>query len=701
MTASMYDCWLGYPPLGADALTAGERDLLSRFAAAGASPALRTAREELIRGLSALTGREPLPVAGYTAPGRAEQPHVVIAAPGSAEAAAAWAAVGRDPGGKRPAEDEVIVLAGLPGPAAGTGPRRVVITGSSDAACLYAVFAFLRRLQAGQPAGWLAAGGLRVAEATANKLRMVNHWDNIDGSIERGYAGRSIFFADGQVTRDLRRVTDYARLLASVGVNAVSLNNVNVTREAARLLTPEHLPRLARIAEVLRRYGIRLFLSVSFDSPIALGKVRTADPLDSDAAAWWRRQAEVVYEHVPDLGGFVVKADSESRPGPHVYGRSQADGANMLAAVLRPYGGIVVWRAFVYNCYQDWRDRSTDRARAAYDTFMPLDGDFADNVIVQIKLGPMDFQVREPASPLLSALRETNEAIEVQITQEYTGQQRDLCFLHPQWREIMTLPAGESATLADVVGGHTTGRPYGGVAGVANVGDDPSWTGHVLAQANLYAFGRLAWDPAVESRAVAAEWVTQTFGPAEPVFSTVLRMLLESWSIYESYTAPLGVGWMVTPHYHYGPDIDGYEYSRWGTYHFADRDGIGVDRTAATGTGYTAQYEASRSKLYEDLASCPDELLLFFHHVPYTHRLKSGKTVIQHIYDSHFDGAAAAEGLLAAWQSLAGRVDLPRFENVRRRLEEQVANAVQWRDIVNTYFARKSGIPDTRGRRIY
>ena len=701
MTASMYDCWLGYPPLGADALTAGERDLLSRFAAVGASPPLRTAREELVRGLSALTGSEPLPVAGYTAPGQAEQPHVVIAAPGSAEAAAAWAAVGRDPGGKRPGEDEVIVLAGLPGPAAGTGPRRVVITGSSDAACLYAVFAFLRRLQAGQPAGWLTTGGLRVAEATANKLRMVNHWDNIDGSIERGYAGRSIFFADGQVTRDLRRVTDYARLLASVGVNAVSLNNVNVTREAARLLTPEHLPRLARIAEVLRRYGIKLFLCVSFDSPIALGKVRTADPLDSDAAAWWRRQAEVVYEHVPDLGGFVVKADSESRPGPHVYGRSQADGANMLAAVLRPYGGIVVWRAFVYNCDQDWRDRSTDRARAAYDTFMPLDGDFADNVIVQIKLGPMDFQVREPASPLLTALRETSEAIEVQITQEYTGQQRDLCFLHPQWREIMMLPAGESATLADVVGGHTTGRPYGGVAGVANVGDDPSWTGHVLAQANLYAFGRLAWDPAVESRAVAAEWVTQTFGPAEPVFSTVLRMLLESWSIYESYTAPLGVGWMVTPHYHYGPDIDGYEYSRWGTYHFADRDGIGVDRTAATGTGYTAQYEASRSKLYEDLASCPDELLLFFHHVPYTHRLKSGKTVIQHIYDSHFDGAAAAGGLLAAWQSLAGRVDPPRFENVRRRLEEQVANAVQWRDIVNTYFARKSGISDTRGRRIY
>ena len=260
---------------------------------------------------------------------------------------------------------------------------------------------------------------------------------------------------------------------------------------------------------------------------------------------------------------------------------------------------------------------------------------------------------------------------------------------------------GGATTLAGVVSGHRTGRPLGGVAGVANIGDDPSWTGHVLAQANLYAFGRLAWDPAVSPQEVATEWVTQTFGPDEPVFSTVLGMLLDSWGIYESYTAPLGVGWMVTPHYHYGPDIDGYEYSRWGTYHFADRDGIGVDRTVATGTGYTAQYEPALAKLYEDIASCPDELLLFFHHVPYRHRLKSGKTVIQHIYDSHFDGAAAARRLLETWLSLAGQVDQARFANVRGRLELQVANAAQWRDVVNTYFFRKSGIGDAQGRRIY
>jgi alpha-glucuronidase len=649
---------------------------------AGASGVLRTALDELVRGLSALTGTVPTVV-----PAEDSQPHVVVAAPGSV--AVGDLASTEDPGG----QDEVTLIT------ARARPGTIVITGNTEAACLHAVFAFLRRLQAGEE-----VTGLPVIDGTGNKLRMVSHWDNLDGTIERGYAGNSIFFAEGEVIRDLGRIRDYARLLASVGVNAVCVNNVNVTREAARLLTTRHLPDLARLAGVFRDHGIRMFLSVSFDSPIVLGGVRSADPLDPPVADWWKRQVAEVYEHIPDLGGFLVKADSESRPGPSVYGRTQADGANVLADALRPFGGVVVWRAFVYDCWQDWRDRSTDRARACYDTFLPLDGDFAENVIVQTKLGPMDFQVREPPSPLLTAFRETSQAFEVQITQEYTGQQKDLCFLHPQWHEVMATPAvvdGEDTTLARVVSGQQTGRPHGGVTGVANVGDDPTWTGHVLAQANLYAFGRLAWDPALSPRAVAGEWVTQTFGSSEPVASAVTGMLLDSWGIYESYTAPLGVGWMVTPHIHYGPDIDGYEYSRWGTYHFADRDGIGVDRTTATGTGFTAQYEPGQAAVYEDITRCPDELLLFFHHVPYEHRLQSGKTVIQHIYDSHFDGAEGAERLLGTWLSLAGHVDPVRFAQVRARLELQVDNAAQWRDIVNTYFFRKSGVPDSRGRKIY
>ncbi len=684
---TMYDCWLGYRRAGPEAVVAGSGDVLSRVAVSGASAVLRTALAELVRGLSALTGRVPAVVPEQTA-----GPLVLIAAPRSAAGAHALTTMTRTRG-PADGEDEVIVMTAL------ARPGQVVLTSNTEAGCLHAVFAFLRRLQAGQ-----APAGLHVADGTASRLRMVSHWDNLDGTIERGYAGASIFFKDGQVTQDLHRVRDYARLLASVGVNAVCVNNVNVTAEAARLLTAAHLPRLARLAGIFRDHGIRLFLSVSFDSPMILSGIRAADPLDPQVRDWWRSQAGQVYAHIPDLGGFQVKADSESRPGPSVYGRSQADGANVIADALRPFGGVVLWRAFVYDCWQDWRDRSTDRARACYDTFMPLDGAFGENVIVQAKLGPMDFQVREPPSPLLTALRLTSAAIEVQITQEYTGQQKDLCFLHPQWHEVMNGRAvvdGDVTTLAHVVSGHKTGRPNGGVTGVVNVGDDPSWTGHVLAQANLYAFGRLAWDPGIDPGTVAAEWVTATFGAAEPVASTVTRMLLDSWRVYESYTAPLGVGWMVTPGTHYGPSVDGYEYSRWGTYHFADREGIGVDRTAATGTGFTAQYEPGQARMYEDIGSCPDELLLFFHHVPYRHRLKSGKTVIQHIYDSHFDGAEDARRMLRDWLSLAGHLDPVRFEQVRSRLELQVANAKEWRDVVNSYFFRKSGIGDELGRKIF
>lgn len=682
--ATMYDCWLGYRRAGAEALSADSRDMLSRVAVSGASAVLRTATSELVRGLSALTGTVPALVPEQTA-----EPHVLVASPESGAGTRVRAAMDRPADG----EDEVIVMT------AQVLPGRIVLTSNTEAGCLHAVFAFLRLLQAGQH-----MTRIHIADGTANRLRLVSHWDNLDGTVERGYAGASIFFADGRVTRDLRRVRDYARLLASIGVNAVSVNNVNVTRQAARLLTSEHLPRLAGLAGIFREHGIRLFLSVSFDSPMVLSGVRSADPLDPQVRAWWRRQVAEVYEHIPDLGGFQVKADSESRPGPSVYGRSQAAGANVIAAAVRPFGGVVIWRAFVYNCWQDWRDRSTDRARASYDIFKPLDGAFGENVIVATKLGPMDFQVREPPSPLLTALRETSQAIEVQITQEYTGQQKDLCFLHPQWHEVMSSRAaadGDGTTLARVITGHQTGRAHGGVTGVANVGDDPSWTGHVLAQANLYAFGRLAWDPEIDPGAVAAEWVTATFGSAEPVAAAVTGMLLDSWRVYESYTAPLGVGWMVTPDSHYGPSVDGYEYSRWGTYHFADRDGIGVDRTVRSGTGFTAQYEPGLAAMYEDIASCPDELLLFFHHVPYGHRLNSGKTVIQHIYDSHFDGADGAQRLLDTWLSLAAHLDPARFEQVRARLESQVANAKEWRDIVNSYFFRKSGIPDELGRKIF
>lgn len=542
--------------------------------------------------------------------------------------------------------------------------------------------------------------GPRIEErhVPAHALRTLDHWDNVDvhpvmGQVERGYSGGSLFYADGAVRSDLSRVREYARLLAASGVNRVTLNNVNVHPREALLLTAD-LPDVARLAGAFRPYGIRVHLAVSFAAPIVLGGLATADPHDPDVARWWAETTRAVYAAVPDFGGYTVKADSEGQPGPFTYGRDHADGANLLARALAPHGGTVHWRAFVYDHRQDWRDRSTDRARAAHDHFAPLDGRFDDNVVVQVKLGPMDFQVREPVSPVLGAMPATRLAVELQVTQEYTGQQQHVCYLGPQWSQALGFRfRGPGApTVSETV--------TGGVAAVSNVGTDPFWTGHPLAQANLFAFGRLAWDPTLAPEAVLDEWARLTFD--DPAVSAALHTMMDrSLDTYEAYTAPLGVGFMVRPGHHYGPDVDGYEYTPWGTYHFADRDGVGVDRTRASGTGFTGQYPQPWADTFEALGTCPDELLLFFHHVPYGHVLHSGSTVVQHIYDTHFAGVEQVEAMIAAWDAAGHRVSPDVDARVRERLAEQQRSAVEWRDQVNTYFLRKSGVPDARGRRIY
>ncbi|WP_044481854.1 alpha-glucuronidase family glycosyl hydrolase [Paenibacillus antibioticophila] len=576
---------------------------------------------------------------------------------------------------------------------------RIAIGAVSSAGVLYGVFHLLRLIGIGSP-----IDAIHIVENPVNQLRMINQWDNIDGSIERGYAGNSIFYADGKITSDLQRIHDYARLLASTGMNALSINNVNVHRLETMLITEAYLPEVAGLAGIFRNYGIKLFLSINYAAPLEIGGLLTADPLDPEVRRWWRERAADIYRYIPDFGGFLVKADSENRPGPFTYGRDHADGANMLAEALDPHGGVVIWRCFVYNCKQDWRDRKTDRARAAYDHFVPLDGRFHDNVILQVKNGPIDFQVREPVSPLLGAMPATNQMIEFQITQEYTGQQRHVCYLVPQWKEVLefdTYLQGEGTLIKRIVDGSVHRSRYSGFAAVSNIGNDANWTGHLLAQANLYGYGRLAWNPELTAEEIAEEWIRLTFGDDERVVRTIRGILLDSLSIYESYTAPLGIGFMVNPNHHYGPNVDGYEYSMWGTYHFADCRGIGVDRTKATGTGYTAQYAEPNFRLYESLDSCPDELLLFFHHVPYTHVLHSGITVIQHIYDTHFEGAERAARLVESWGSLAGLIPESLHKQVAVRLAEQAEHAKEWRDQINTYFFRKSGIPDERGRRIY
>ena len=536
-----------------------------------------------------------------------------------------------------------------------TRGEHLELIGAGDRGLLYGFYAVTLGLTGATGGEWR-----RRIHAPAQSIRMLDHWDNMSvhpvmGQVERGYAGGSLFFDNGELREDLTRVEHYARLLASIGINRVALNNVNVHALEATLLTTR-LPQVERLAEIFRAQGISVLLSVSFNAPIVLGGLETSDPLDAEVQDWWSAAADAVYARIPDFGGFVVKADSEGQPGPFACGRDHADGANLLARALAPHRGEVFWRAFVYDHHQDWRDRSTDRARAAHDHFSPLDGRFDDNVIVQVKHGPLDFQTREAVSPVIGAMPRTRLAVELQVTQEYTGQQKHVCYLAPWWSENLSFPFGPegSPTVAQIVAG-TTERP-GGVVAVSNVGADEFWTGHPLAQANLFALGRLAWGPGLAPERILEEWIEASFG-ADPLVGEVLNELMaHSWQLYESYTAPLGVGFMVRPGHHYGPDVDGYEYTPWGTYHFADRDGIGVDRTVATGTGFIGLYPEPWASLYESLETCPDELLLFFHHVPYTHRLHSGKTVIQHIYDSRADGYERVLALRPRWEQLDGRV---------------------------------------------
>ncbi|KOG21090.1 alpha-glucuronidase [Streptomyces viridochromogenes] len=579
------------------------------------------------------------------------------------------------------------------------GDGRTTVTASGGPGLLYGFFHVVRLGDAAFQGSWE-----RAENRPELALRMLDHWDNVAvhpvmGQVERGYAGGSLFWADGRARGELLgRVRAYGRLLAACGINAVAVNNVNVHATEARLLT-DRIGEVAEIAAALRPYGIRTHLSVTFAAPLVLGGLTTADPSDEAVRAWWAQATARVYEAIPDFGGYVVKADSEGQPGPFAYGRSHADGANMLAAALTAadsgsaagYGGTVHWRAFVYDHRQDWRDRTTDRARAAYDHFVPLDGEFAENAVLQVKHGPMDFQVREPVSPLIGAMPGTRLAVELQATQEYTGHQRHVCWLGPMWSEVLRFRADGESAVGELA--------RGGLVAVSNVGDDPFWTGHPLAQANLYTFGRLAWQPHADPRQILDEWIHLTFGTGP---SAGLHAILDgSWRTYEKYTAPLGVGWMVQPGHHYGPSVDGYEYSPWGTYHFADRDGIGVDRSAATGTGFAGQYAKPWASVYESPDTCPDELLLFFHHMSYGHMLHNGKTVIQHIYDTHFEGVEEVEAAREVWASLVDLVDPARHARVTERFEEQLRSAREWRDQVNSYFFRKSGVPDAHGRRIH
>jgi len=575
--------------------------------------------------------------------------------------------------------------------------KQIVIAGHDEPGLLYGVFRFLALLSLGE-----IKNGFEMNDAPASPLRMINHWDNMDGTVERGYAGPSLFFRNGRIDYEKQRIEDYARLLASIGINRISINNVNVRSNAKLLITPEYLEEVAVLAAIFRPFGVRLLLSINFGAPWSLGKLPTADPLDPAVAAWWKERASLIYKYIPDLAGFLVKADSEGEPGPFQYNRTHADGANMLAKAVKPHGGEIIWRCFVYNCQQDWRDHSFDRARAAYDHFMPLDGAFDDNVILQIKFGPYDFQVREPVTPLFGALKKTRHVMEHQITQEYTGHQIDLCYLPWLWEDIMRFDtAGEpQGRIKDLIGPYSAGHSrIEGFAAVVNTGRDRNWTGHTLAQANLYGYGRIIWNPSLSAQEIAREWSVLSFGSG-PAAETATELQLKSYPAYEKYNAPFGVCFMVTPGLHYGPNIEGYEFSRWGTYHRADTRAIGIDRTPA-GTGYTTQYQAKNAAMFADPAACPENLILFFHRLAYDFKMKNGETLLQNIYDTHFEGYEEVAAMLEKWKGLKGSLKEEVYQSVLSRFERQLVNAREWRDQINTYFWRKTGIADKRGRKIY
>lgn len=537
----------------------------------------------------------------------------------------------------------------------------IILESSAEKGLLYAAYHLLRLQAEGND-----CKNLNISESPLYEYRILNHWDNIDGTVERGYAGKSLWKWEELPSVISPTYEKYARANASVGINGTVLNNVNASIE---ILSDKYLDKVKALSDIFRPYGIKVYLSVNFASPMKLGGLDTADPMDEKVAEWWKRKVHEIYSLIPDFGGFLVKANSEGQPGPCDYGRTHAQGANMLASALKPYGGIVMWRAFVYSPTDD------DRAKQAYLEFKPLDGKFLDNVIVQVKNGPIDFQPREPYSPLFGSMPHTPLMVEFQITQEYLGHSNHLAYLAPMWKEFYEYVS-----------------PYSikAVAGVANIGDDVNWCGHDFAQSNWYAFGRLAWNPELSSSQIAREWLVQTFTDESEFLNPVEEMMLESREAVVDYMMPLGLHHIFAWNHHYGPEpwceIPGAR-ADWlpSYYHCADREGIGFDRTT-TGSDAVSQYPDSLAAVFNSLSSCPEEFLLWFHHVSWDHKLKSGNTLWDELCYKYQTGVDKAQEFCEVWNQMSDYVDSERYQAIANRLKIQADDAVWWKDACLEYF---------------
>ncbi len=567
------------------------------------------------------------------------------------------------------------------------GGRSVtVIAANGEVGALYGAFHFLRLLQTLQP-----INNLNLSQKPRLQRRLLNHWDNLDGSIERGYAGRSLWNWQELPDKIDPRLRDYARANASLGINGAVLNNVNAN---SQFLAIEYLRKAAAIANALRPYGVRVYLSARFSAPIELGGLKTADPFDAEVAAWWKQKADEIYQLIPDFGGFLVKANSEAQPGPRTYNRSHVDGANMLAAALAPHRGIVMWRAFVYDMKPGY-----DRAGAAYEQLQPFDGQFAPNVLLQVKNGPIDFQPREPFHPLFGAMPKTQLMPELQITQEYLGFSNHLVFLAEMWREFFnsdTYAKGPGSTVAKVVDGSLYQQRLTGIAGVANTGSDRNWTGHHFAQANWYAFGRLAWNPDLTSRQIAEEWIKMTLTNEEKAVAALAQVMLESHEAAVNYMTPLGLHHIMWGGHHYGPAPwwDKEQRDDWNPpyYHRADEKGLGFDRTRS-GSNSVSQYHPPVRDLLGTLATCPEKFLVWFHHVPWDYRLRSGRTFWDELALHYQRGVDWVRATRKEWDALSGMIDPERHAAVAKKLAIQERDALHWRDACLLYFQTFSKRP--------
>ena len=655
-----YDLWLRYAPVEEQ-----QRAQYGRSATAvlteSETPTLRAARSELQRGVAAMLGT-PLQQERQVRSGA-----IVLGTPDSS---ALVRSLGL-PLSTLGAEGYVIRTAAI------DGQKVTLIAANADAGVLYGVFDLLRRMQTGEP-----TDALDVREAPRLRHRLLNHWDNLDRTVERGYSGFSIW--DWHKLPDWvdPRYTDYARANASIGINGTVLTNVNAN---AQVLAPQYLRKVAALADTFRPWGIRIYLTARFSAPIEMGGLATADPLDPKVRAWWRAKADEIYRYVPDFGGLLVKANSEGQPGPQDYGRSHADGANMLADALAPHGGVVMWRAFVYTAKE-----GEDRAKQAYDEFRPLDGQFRDNVILQVKNGPIDFQPREPFHPLFGQMPRTPVMMEAQITKEYLGFATHLAYLGPMWEEVLDADTCSPRCGTPVAGTLT------GMAGVANVGTDRNWSGSHFDQANWYAFGRLAWNPQLPASAIADEWARMTWTRTPAAAAAIADMMMGSREAVVNYMTPLGLHHLMATGHHYGPGpwVDNLERADWNPtyYHRADAQGIGFDRTSS-GSNAVAQYAPAVASVFGHPDQVPEQYLLWFHRMAWDRRMRSGRTLWDELVTRYTIGVEQVQAMPRTWASLAPEIDPERHRQVSAFLRIQAQEARWWRDASIAYFQSLSKRP--------